>query len=37
MSAPAYSYTIDDKPVWVFDDLCSLEEATGIFKGLSKT
>tara|TARA_Y100000114_G_C11762936_1_gene330955 strand:- start:6091 stop:6645 length:555 start_codon:yes stop_codon:yes gene_type:complete len=34
MSAPAYSYTIDDKPVWVFDDLCSLEEATGIFKGL---
>ncbi len=34
MNSPTYSCTVNNKPIWVFDDLCSVEEATGIFKGL---
>ncbi len=31
---PKYQTTIDQKPVYVFDDLCTLAEAKSIFQGL---
>lgn len=32
--SPTHSVDIEGKPLWVFDDLCTQEEATGIYKGL---
>ena len=34
MAKPTYSHTVGDKPIWVFDNLCSKDEATSVFKGL---
>ena len=34
MTQPTYSHTVGNKPIWVFDNLCSQDEATSIFKGL---
>lgn len=34
MAKPTYSHHVDEKPIWVFDNLCSKNEATTVFKGL---
>ena len=34
MASPTYSCSVNDKPIWVYDNLCSTEEATSIFQGL---
>ncbi len=34
MASPTYSCTVNGKPIWVYDDLCSAEESTSIFQGL---
>tara|TARA_Y100000310_G_scaffold344864_1_gene460098 strand:- start:6291 stop:6854 length:564 start_codon:yes stop_codon:yes gene_type:complete len=31
---PKHQVTIENRPLWVFDDLCTQVEAEGIFKGL---
>lgn len=32
--SPKYNCMVNDKPIWVFDDLCTIDETTSIFKGL---
>lgn len=32
--SPTHSLTIENKPLWVFDNLCTVDEATSVFQGL---
>ena len=32
--SPTHSISVDGKPVWVFDDLCTTKEAEDLYKGL---
>lgn len=34
MTSHIYSHTVNNKPIWVYDNLCSKEEATSVFQGL---